>query len=643
MQNYTIMPLDTFHLEELCQDIKEQYDKKIASCALFCMTLVPEGNPPIDKAGIMCEKYDKFRDRLKELGAECGMLVQASIGHGYKLNQDFGFQKYISLVTGEEKNTCCPYDENFRAHFKDVMKKLASHRPKVIMVDDDFRLIARLGKGCACPLHMKRLREMIGEDITREELLEHTRRRDARSLAITQAFIETQGEALLGAAKAMREGIDEVDPALPGVFCACGNGAEYAAEIAKILAGKGNPVTVRINNGNYTPAGARGLSSVAFRAAVQKIHLGKVDAILAETDTCPQNRYSTSAMSLHAHFTASILEGAAGAKHWITRLSEFEPGSGKAYRKLLGENSGFYHTLSALVPELKWLGANNFLSAKPSYEYENEKQKSCFWANCVLERMGIPMFYSDQISAAVFLDSEDVWNFTDDECRQILMGTAVLSSRSAKIMEERGFGEFLGVTVKEWNGPNTSYEKIAVGKDTWKKAGAQMKIKELVVKEASVVAESVVCHLKDGRTEQPLFPGTTVYHNALGGTVIVFAGSPEARFHYTEAFSFLNESRKAQLVRLLKESGELPVYCVGDEEIYMKAAKMADDSLMCVVFNTGFDPMEELTLCVEQEVMQVERLTAEGNWEICGFDNDADLLTVKVPVYTLQPVVLKLS
>ena len=68
----------------------------------------------------------------------------------------------------------------------------------------------------------------------------------------------------------------------------CGEAAEFASDIAKIIAGEGNPVTVRINNGNYTPAGARGLSRVAFRAAVEKIHIGDgVDAILAETDTCP--------------------------------------------------------------------------------------------------------------------------------------------------------------------------------------------------------------------------------------------------------------------------------------------------------------------------------------------------------------------
>ena len=56
LYSYTIMPLFVEHLEEICQDIKMQVDSGIANCALFCMTLVPEGNPPADKAKILCEK-----------------------------------------------------------------------------------------------------------------------------------------------------------------------------------------------------------------------------------------------------------------------------------------------------------------------------------------------------------------------------------------------------------------------------------------------------------------------------------------------------------------------------------------------------------------------------------------------------------
>ena len=39
MYNYTIMPLDDTHVEEICEDIKAQYENGTASCALFMMKL----------------------------------------------------------------------------------------------------------------------------------------------------------------------------------------------------------------------------------------------------------------------------------------------------------------------------------------------------------------------------------------------------------------------------------------------------------------------------------------------------------------------------------------------------------------------------------------------------------------------------
>ena len=50
MKIFTIMPLDLDNIEEICDDIKYQYENGIADCALFSMSLHPEGNPAIDKA-----------------------------------------------------------------------------------------------------------------------------------------------------------------------------------------------------------------------------------------------------------------------------------------------------------------------------------------------------------------------------------------------------------------------------------------------------------------------------------------------------------------------------------------------------------------------------------------------------------------
>ena len=61
---YSIMPLDLEHIDEICEDIKLQYETGVSSCPLFSCTLVPEGNPPKDKATELCNIYDKFKEKL---------------------------------------------------------------------------------------------------------------------------------------------------------------------------------------------------------------------------------------------------------------------------------------------------------------------------------------------------------------------------------------------------------------------------------------------------------------------------------------------------------------------------------------------------------------------------------------------------
>jgi hypothetical protein len=207
-------------------------------------------------------------------------------------------------------------------------------------------------------MHMAEFNRLAGTDITREEMYDVMCREDELSKKYKEIFVKTQVDSLIECAKDIRAGIDSVDPTIPGSYCLCGNSAEGAYEIATIMAGKGNPITIRLNNANYCAADPRSLiGSSLVRAAAQRLALtGKPDVLLAETDTCPQNRYSTPAAKLHSHFTMTLLEGAAGAKHWITRLASFEPKSGEAYRKKLEKHRGFYEEIARIFPSVSWLG-----------------------------------------------------------------------------------------------------------------------------------------------------------------------------------------------------------------------------------------------------------------------------------------------
>ena len=632
-----MMPF-TDHIDEICQDIKEQYESGVATCALFKMTLVPEGNPPVDKVSKMCKSYRLFQEKLNSMGLKCGILVQASVGHGWVLGEKFAFQKHTNFDDGKTRDSVCPLDTGFHEYIYNVMKAVASENPECIMIDDDFRTIWFKGEGCACPLHMARFNEKAGTSLTDRELWDIVNNHyDERAKRYTDIFIEVQKESLIEAAKIMRAGIDSVNPKLPASYCCCGNNAEFAYEIAKILAGEGNPITVRINNGNYTPAGARFFSRVFHRAATQIEKLkGKVDVILAETDTCPQNRYSTGAMSLHTHYTGTILEGANGAKHWITRLLTYEPESGAAYRKILSKYNGFYEKLAELQPTLKWKGCRIFTPNTPDFTYGRVKEEWDGWSYCVLERLGLPIYFSSQNGGALCLEGDADSRMSDDEIIKALSGTVLLASDTASNLEARGFSKYIGVSVRNWQGKTPVKEKLSNGALT----NIQMKIKELVPLDESVKIDSYAANTIDSENYENLFPAVTVFENSLGGTVITFSGTPVAEFNLVEAFSFLTYSRKKQLINLLKPTGNLPLYYLGDEEVYLKAAEMENGEYFVAIFNIGLDPIENIDLCCDFTPKSVKILTPSGKIEKIPFVSTNEKISLEVGAKTLEPVVL---
>ena len=126
MLNYSIMPLYENHIDEVCTDIIEQVKNGVATMPLFKMTLTPEGVPAIDKAALLTAVYKKYKAKLDEADVPSGVLIQASIGHGWKLNQPSAFQKYTGLTNGKTVEVCCPYDKDFREYIKKAAATIAS-------------------------------------------------------------------------------------------------------------------------------------------------------------------------------------------------------------------------------------------------------------------------------------------------------------------------------------------------------------------------------------------------------------------------------------------------------------------------------------------------------------------------------------
>jgi len=645
LYTYSVTPLAEDALEERAADIVTQVKRGVFQMPLFSMTLVPEGDPVWNKAGQMVQIYARYRDRLAKDGVEAGILCQASLGHGYPIAKN-PFQRYINLSDGKDVDVCCPLDDNFIRHFSDVMRTLAKERPRAIMLDDDFRMMMRPGRACTCPLHMAEFNRRAGTNMTREELAEHIRTH-GRTDPLKRIFEQTQVDSLVRAAAAFRAAIDEIDPTIQGIICTSGHICESAIYTSKAFAGHGNPTIVRVGNGSYAPFSIREFSLTMTKAAICRSKLKRhgIDHVLAETDTIPFNRYAKSARHLHAHFTASILEGCTGAKHWLTRLSAYEPASGVAYRDILAKHHLMYERLADIAAKgIRWFGACSFFIEQEEVDFHGEKYSRFhdhFWIEKVMERMGIPFYYAEGTVPAAFLEGKLAAVMSDEQIRQVFEGSVFMDGAAAAVLTARGYGALLGVSVSDWDLGKVSGE-------TLDGTAHMLCTKQKDLRKITVIDPhtEVLSHnyLKVDDGIQLLSPAVTVLERSEGRLSVVYCGSPNAPFTYMEGFAFLNESRKAQFVSLLSRAGALPLYCVGDEEICLRAGYLPDGGILAAVYQLGIDPTEDLTLYLEKEPSSITMIMPNGSETPVAFTALGNSrYTLHTRVEMLYPLVLMIQ
>lgn len=591
------------------------------------MQLAPQGNPVWDLAGRLCDTYLKFKERLQPYNIPTGILVQSVLGHGHPLVHA-PFQRYVNLDDGASPNVYCPYDDDFCEYMKDSMAKIASCNPDVIMIDDDMRMMMwRSGKGggvnaCCCPLHKAEFTRRTGVEMSHEELYEHVLTHE-KDDPYTKVLREIQHDSLIKIVRAMREGIDSVDPSIQGANCATGYVCESMKDMAHIFAGKGNSPIVRVPNGTYAPSSNRNFSLTMFRLSVckEKLREDGIDTIIAETDTVPYNRYAKSARYLHAHMAVSVFDGAKGAKHWISRFGASEPNSGKAYREILAKHAKFYDRLSELSADLTPVGC--CVPFVTQYELDfrpNKNNLNCAWATKVFERMGLPFYFSNKFEGAVFLSENLIPQMSDEQIERMFEDSSVfLDSVSAELLIERGFERFLGVKAVSYEGKTIFGE---IFEDSGNMCARQYEMKELKVTADGVRVLSHCYHQTQTGIER-VCPAVTVLPRKNGRLTVVYCGTPDTPWNYIDAFSFLNESRKRQFVSLLKEANSLPVYYVGDNEICLRAGVTPDGRLVAMFINLGTDPEETLTIGLEKEPKDIRILlpddsTAKCDWKPSG-------------------------
>ena len=263
------------------------------------------------------------------------------------------------------------------------------------------------------------------------------------------------------------------------------------------------------------------------------------------------------------------------------------------------------------------------------------------WSLNLLERIGLPFYYSKNPSGAVFLEGDADKRYTDEELKELFKNTVVMTSGIAKRIEDRGFSSLIGIKVLPWNGKNISGEKVFVNNNITQR---QKNAQELIPINNDVEILSEAYYTPDGGTTiKTLFPASTRYKNNLGGTAIVFCGTPVSEHNYLEGFSFLNETRKLQLTSLLTENGIMPIYYSGDAEMLARAGKISEGRMLAVFTNLGYDILDELELYCDKRIQNIEIMKPNGDFEAVGYKQSGHNLTVDITVKPLDPIILVIN
>ena len=625
-------------IQEIANDIERQYKEGISNLAIFFVRINPDSKPIKDKITYYLNNYLKVKKELDKRGLKSGILVQSTLGHGaVKCEQPF--EEYKNFTNGLGAGIACPLDKDFQQYVYDCYVKIAKCGPSAILLDDDFRLIYRPGKGCACKNHMERFNKAVNGNFTREELYNKVTSNDEDSEYYASKFIEVEYETLNEFARLIRSAIDSVDPSIQGVLC---SGGDNSVDIAKIVAGKNNPTIIRIGNANYSYNSTSGFTYNMFRAAKQVVEFKGIDYLLAETDTTPHHRYSKTAKQFNSHYIASILEGVKGAKHWITRLShsdEIEWESGEAYRKMLAKNAGLYQTLANLVDGITWHG---FKIPIPKYKKVTFKKEitsdiNSFAEKC-FERLGLPMYFSaEKGGITCFTDNNDIF-FTDEELKQELSCKAIISSDVAKKLQDRGFSNYLGVKVEDYlNDLKPTAEKIYV---TGKHVELQVKYKTLKKLNDRVKVTSELYYNDFEKGFIDLGIGTAEYENEFGGKVAVFCGTPNGESTYIQGYSFLNYARKRQFIEMLKWFNEPLIYYKGDENVYLKTGTLKDGKNLTSIINLCYDEIENFSLVYPTKPQKVSFIDGDGSIKEIPLTYENGEIKTGLTLYCLDALIL---
>jgi hypothetical protein len=595
------------------------------------------------------------------------MILGGTTWGEFDLRGDYDWEFLVDQHGQESLGCACPIGPRYRHKMGAMLRLWADTKPEVVWVDDDFRMHnhsiqqPEMDYYCFCPLHLNAFAQRVGQRWTREALVAEILRPGPAS-PVRGQWLDFLGETMIETATWIREQVHGVSPqtrlaqmtSLPDVHSA--EGRDWG-KFLKALCGPYQPMT-RPCSGLYT-ASNRPVkdNAVTYRFFEQSIvtlekTLG-VDAVQYRPEL-ENARFTTWAKTAVNSRYVLVLSQLLGCREITLSMADLDGSSlseEPANALMLHDTKPFLQAVANLdLRGWRPLGVS-FLtapcSARKIHLSAGGKLEQLHgdrpWEE-ILTTSGVPTRYVTPAEAGaedevVVLDAFTAWLPSDEELRRILSRGVLLDADSARVLQQRGFGEFIGVTVAEQPQRYAAQSEIYYDDLLPGVYAARVPHKGFRWHEIQLAGARRVSDFID--PQHGLHVGSALFENTLGGRVVTYAHIGEFQPYAV----FGNHARLRWLRGAIQwlSRGNFPLLPLTRCHGLTIARRHGDETLLAWA-NLSTDLVDELVFTAsEPPPAESLALADNGTWHECPVTATEDKAAYQLPcsVQTLEWVVIK--
>lgn len=436
-----------FEHDAACRAIMEQSERYgFKKFALFCpgKGWRAKNYPTRDHYEMLADRLLRMKNELAPRGIECGWWITATLKSG----PSDAFARPVKADGSVSLFSSCPADPAFRKRLcEDMAYVTRVAKPAFVITEDDLSIHATtFSGGCYCKHHLDGFSAREGKSYTREELVARFAEKTEESYALMRRFREYMKETLVTLAREMREALDVDSPEIPLGYMQAG-GADWDGDcteaVARAMAGTRHEPFSRLYGTFYCGGDSKEIPKVLYHALYSREHIPAPFRFYHESDSYPHNRFFTHATQMRVLMATAYACGFDGSTFQTQQMlddANEEPAYGRMFTRARAQMEEI-HRVAQLC---RRRGAEICFDPFWNTATDDCKQTEPLWAKPV-GLFGIPYVTTEE--GVAFWDVRQAKYADDETVRRYLSKTLFLDGDAARALCERGYGEYLGVTV----------------------------------------------------------------------------------------------------------------------------------------------------------------------------------------------------